>query len=135
MKTILLASLFVFGLPLHAEPQSEGASQLSAISLAPSVELTSSVLRSVPAGSRLIVKAFRPVGELVEIVAISAVTGVSITLMVGKEALKLSGLVVGGALVLTVVSAGFILMAGSEALAFIPNEICQPHIHHRRLSS
>ncbi len=133
MKNILSALMLVVALPVHAEPQSDTPSQASAISLAPSVELAAIGLQVVPAGSRLIVKSFRPVGELVEVVAISVATGVSITLHLGSEALQLSGLVIGGALVVTVVSAGFLLMAGSEALAFIPNEICRSHIHHRRL--
>lgn len=133
MKNILFALMLVVALPLHAEPQSDTPSQASAISLAPSVELAAIGLQAIPAGSRLIVKSLRPVGELVEIVAISVATGVSITLHVGSEALKISGLVIGSAVVVTVVSAGFLLMAGSEALAFIPNEICRSHIHHRRL--
>ncbi len=133
MKIILLASLLVLALPAKAEPQSDTPSQASAISLAPSVEIAAATLKLVPAGSRLIVKSLRPVGEVIEVVAISAVTGVSVTLQVSAEALKLTGLVVGGALVVTTVSAGFLLMAGSEAIAFIPNEMCRPHIHHRRL--
>jgi CHASE2 domain-containing sensor protein len=134
MKTTLLALLFVVSLPVHAEPQSNTPSQASAISLAPSVELTAMSLKAVPAGSRLIVKTLRPFGDLIEIVAISAVTGVSVTLHVTADALKLTGLVAGGALLVTVVSAGYLLMSGSEALAFIPNEICHSHIHHRKLS-
>jgi hypothetical protein len=134
MKTALLISMLVFALPVCAAPQSEGASQVSAISLAPSVELAAIGLQTVPAGSRLILKSLRPVGDLIEVVAISAATGVSITLHVGSEALKLSGLVIGGALVVTVVSAGFLLMAGKEAIAFIPNDICRSQIHHRNLS-
>ena len=133
MKIILLASLLMLALPAKAEPQSDTPSQASVISLAPSVEITAATLKLVPAGSRLIVKSLRPVGEVIEVVAISAVTGVSVTLQVSAEALKLTGLVVGGALVVTTVSAGFLLMAGSEAIAFIPNEMCRPHIHHRRL--
>jgi len=133
MKNTLFLSMLLFALPVHAEPQSDTPSQASAISLAPSVELAAIGLHAIPAGSGLIVKSLRPVGELVEILAISVATGVSITLHVGSEALKLGGLVIGGALVVTVVSAGFLLMAGSEALAFIPNEICRSHIHHRRL--
>ncbi len=134
MKTTLLLSMLIFALPVHAEPQSDTPSQASAISLAPSVELAAIGLQAVPAGSRLIVRSLRPVGELVEVLAISVATGASIVLHVGSEALKVSGLVVGGALVVTVVSAGFLLMAGSEALAFIPNDICRSHIHHRNLS-
>ncbi len=134
MKTTLLATLFIFALPVHAEPQSEGASQLSGLSLAPSIETTAASLKLIPAGSRLVVKSLRPIGEVVEVIAISAVTGASIVLHVGAETLKYAGLAVGGVLVVTTVSAGFLLMAGSEALAFIPNEVCRPHIHHRKLS-
>lgn len=134
MKTALLISMIVFALPLRAAPQSEGPSQLSAISLAPSVELAAIGLQAVPTGSRLIVKSLRPIGELIEVVAFSVATGVSITVHVGSETLKLGGLVIGGALVVTVVSAGFLLLAGSEAVVFIPNDICRPHIHHRNLS-
>ncbi len=134
MKTTLLLSMLIFALPVHAEPQSDTPSQASAISLAPSVELAAIGLQAIPAGSRLIVRSLRPVGELVEVLAISVATGASIVLHIGSEALKVSGLVIGGALVVTVVSAGFLLMAGSEAVAFIPNDSCRSHIHHRNLS-
>ncbi len=133
MKNTLLIFLLVIAFPVNAEPQSDTPSQASAISVAPSMELAAISLKAVPAGSRLIVKSMRPVGELVEIIAVSAVTGVSITLHIGAEALKFAGLTVGGVLVVTTVSAGFLLMAGSEALAFIPNEICRSNIHHRKL--
>lgn len=133
MKNTLLVLLLLFALPASAEPQSDTPSQASAISLAPSVEITAASLKLIPAGSRLVVKSLRPVGDVVEVIAISAVTGVSIVLHVGSEALKFAGLAVGGVLVVTTVSAGFLLMAGSEAVAFIPNEICRSHIHHRRL--
>ncbi len=134
MKKGLLAFALVIALPVHGEPQSDSPSQASAISLAPSVELAAITLASVPAGSRLIVKAMRPVGELIEIVAVSVATGVSITLEVSGEALQLAGIVVGGALIVTAVSTGYVLMAGSEMLAFIPNEACRSQIHHRKLS-
>jgi len=128
-----LLGALILSFQVNAEPQSDTPSQASAISVAPSVELAAIGLKAMPAGSRLIVKSMRPVGELIEIVAVSAVTGVSITLHIGVETLKFAGLVVGGVLVVTTVSAGFLLMAGSEAVAFIPNEICRSQIHHRKL--
>lgn len=134
MKKSLFAFALAIALPAHGEPQSDTPSQASVISLAPSVELAAITLGSVPAGSHLIVKAMRPVGELIEVVAVSAATGVSVTLEVSGAALKLAGIVVGGALIVTVVSTGYILMAGSEMLAFIPNEVCRSQIHHRKLS-
>jgi len=133
MKTTLLTSLLVLALPVQAEPQSDSPSQASAISLAPSVEITAASLKLVPAGSRLLVKSLRPIGEIIEVVAVSAATGASITITVAAGVLTSAGLVIGGTLLVTTVSAGFLLMAGSEAVAFIPNEICRSHIHHRRL--
>ena len=133
MKTTLLLAALILASPVYAEPQSDTPSQASAISLAPSVEITAASLTLIPAGSRLIVKSLRPIGDIVEVVAWSAATGVSVIVQVSAKALQYTGLVVGGALLVTTVSAGYLLMAGSEAIAFIPNEICQAHIHHRRL--
>ncbi len=135
MKTGLLAFALMIALPVHGEPQSDTPSQASAISLAPSTELAAISLASIPAGSRLIVKTLRPVGELIEVVAVSVATGVSVTLEVSGAAFKLAGIVVGGALIVTAVSTGYVLMAGSEILVFIPNKNCRTHIHHRKLSS
>ena len=133
MKTTLLLAALILASPVYAEPQSDTPSQASAISLAPSVEITAASLTLIPAGSRLIVKSLRPIGDIVEVVAWSAATGVSVVVQVSAKALQYTGLVVGGALLVTTVSAGYLLMAGSEAIAFIPNEICRAHIHHRRL--
>jgi|GEM_PF-2296015 len=137
LKPIKIAALLlalIIALPINAEPQSDTPSQASAISLAPSVEVAAISLSAIPAGSRLIVKTLRPIGELIEVIAISAVTGVSITLQVSAEALKFAGIVIGTTLAVTAVSTGYLLMAGSEMLAFIPNESCLQHIHHRKLS-
>ena len=134
MKNTLLIFLLVIALPLNAKPQSDTPSQASAISLAPSVEVTAIALSAIPAGSNLIVKAIRPVGELIEVIAISAATGVSIPLAVSAEKFRLAATIVGGTLMVTAISTGYLLMAGSEVLAFIPNEACRSHIHHRKLS-
>lgn len=133
MKMTLLLAMLAFTLPVHAAPQSDTPSQASAISMAPSVELTAASLQLVPAGSRLIVKSLRPLGDVIEVLALSVATGVSVTVHVSAEALQAAGLLVGGALIVTAVSAGTLLLAGSEAIAFIPNDICRPHLHHRRL--
>lgn len=133
MKTSLALILLVVAFPLHAEPQSDNPSQASAISLAPSVEVTAASLKLIPAGSRLIVKSLRPVGDVIEVVALSVATGVSITVHIAAKTLQAAGLMVGGLLVVTALSAGYLVVAGSEAIAFIPNEICRSHIHHRRL--
>lgn len=133
MKTTLALALLLTALPLHAEPQSDTPSQASAISLAPSIEVTAASLKLVPAGSRLIVKSLRPVGDIVEVIALSAAVGVSITIHVSAKVLQAVGLVIGASLIVTTVSAGHLLVAGSEAIAFVPDELFRSHIHHRRL--
>lgn len=133
MKTTLALALLLTALPLHAEPQSDTPSQASAISLAPSIEVTAASLKLVPAGSRLIVKSLRPVGDIVEVIALSAAVGVSITIHVSAKVLQAVGLVIGASLIVTTVSAGHLLAAGSEAIAFVPDELFRSHIHHRRL--
>jgi hypothetical protein len=134
MKCSLLIAMLVFALPVQASAQSDTPSQASAISMAPSAEVLALSLKALPAGSRLIVNTMRPVGEFVEIVAMSAVTGVSITLHVSAETVKTTGLLVGGTLLVATVSTGYLLWAGSEALAYIPDASSRTHIHHRKLS-
>lgn len=133
MKTILFTSLLILALPVQAEPQSDSPSQASAISLAPSVEITAASLKLVPAGSRLLVKSLRPLGEVIEVVAVSVATGAGITITIAASTLHAASVVIGSTLLVTAVSTGYLLMAGSEALAFIPDETCRAHIHHRRL--
>jgi hypothetical protein len=136
MKALFIALLFVLAAPADAAGNwidpSKTPSKASDVSLEPLINLTA--ISAEPANSRLTVQSLHAVGNLIEVVAVSAATGVSVTWNISVEALKLTGLAVGGVVVVTAVSAGFLLMLGSEALAFIPNEISRTHTHHRNLS-
>jgi hypothetical protein len=136
MKALFVALLFILITPAYAagnwiEP-SKTPSKVSDVSLESLINLTA--ISAEPANSRLTVQSLQAVGNLIEVVAISAATGVSVAWNISVEALKLTGLAMGGVVVVTAVSAGFLLMVGSEALAFIPNEISQAQIHHRNIS-
>ena len=115
--------------------QSTEASQASAISLAPSVELASVALQAVPAGSALVVRALKPIGRTVELVVEASATGASLVLEVSAETVSALGLAAGSVLTVTVISTGFLVSAGAEAIAFIPDRMSRSLIHHRELSA
>jgi hypothetical protein len=114
--------------------QSTEASQASAISLAPSVALASLALQAIPAGSTLVIRSLKPVGQTIELVVEASATGASFVLEVGAEAVRALALAAGRVLTVTVVSAGYLICAGSEAIAFIPDQLARSLIHHRELS-
>ena len=126
---------FALGLALTAPAwaQSTDASQASAISLAPSVELAASALRGIPAGSALVVQALKPVGDSVQLLVEASANGASFVLEVSAQTVRALGLAAGSVLVVTAVSAGYLVSVGAEAIAFIPDQLSLSLIHHREL--
>jgi hypothetical protein len=133
MKPHALPLLIGLLVSTPALAQSDAASQVSAISVAPSVELASVALEAIPAGSHLVVKALRPVGELVEISVEAAATGASFVLSVTADTVRALGLAAGTVLTFTAVSAGYVISVGAEVLAFVPDAVSRTLIHHREL--
>lgn len=113
--------------------QSSEASQASALSLEAGSALAAEALAAIPAGSALLVQALRPAGRLVEVVLVSAATGATVVLWVAAETVRATALVVGATLVATAVSAGHLLVLGTEVLAFVPDAATRALIHHREL--
>jgi hypothetical protein len=133
LPRLILPALLVLALSPAAFAQSEAASEASAYSVAPSVEVAYGLLSLVPVGSELVVQAIRPVAGSVELVLVSAVTGASIVLEVGAEVVRAAGLVLGTTLVVTAVAAGFLLSVGAEVIAFVPDAATHALIHHAEL--
>jgi hypothetical protein len=133
MKTHAIPLLLGLLASTPALAQSQAASQVSAISVAPSVELAAVALQAVPAGSHLVVKALRPVGELVEISVEAAATGASFVLSVTADTVRALGVAAGSVLTVTAVSAGYLISVGAEVLAFVPDTLSRSLIHHREL--
>lgn len=131
-RSVIALSLLFPAIALAA-PQSSEASRASAISLAPSVEAGALSLHALDAGSELIVTALRPVGDAVELALTASATGASAVLRVGADSVRASGVVVGATLVVTAVSAGVLISAGAEVIAFVPNQLAAGMIHHRPL--
>jgi hypothetical protein len=124
--------LFVPALALPAQAQSD-ASRASQKLSAASIALPAASVDLLAAGGAFSVVALRPVGASVEMVLASAADGARISLRVGGEALAASGVVIGTALVATAVSGGYLLWAGSEAVAFVADATLAPLIHRQEL--
>ena len=121
---------------LHTQPayaQSTAASQVSAISVAPSAASAEVALAALPAGSKLVVTALRPVGDVVVLSVEAADQGAAISLEVSAAAVRSTGLVVGSVLVTAATSAGVMISVGSEVVAFVPDALARSLIHHREL--
>ena len=134
MKSRFAALAVGLALNTPAWAQSTDASQASAISLAPSVELAASAFQAIPAGSALVVRALRPVGESIELLVEASANGASFVLEVSAETVRALGLAAGSVLVVTAVGAGYLISVGAEAIAFIPDALSHSLIHHRELS-
>ena len=129
----LIAIAFAGLLPARQARAQSDASQVSAISMEPSAASAAVVLEAVPAGSKLLVTALRPVGNVLELSVESASRGVAVSIEVSAATARATGLVVGSVVEVTAVSAGFLISAGAEAIAFIPDALCRSLIHHREL--
>jgi hypothetical protein len=118
---------------LPAAAQSIGASQASAISVAPSVELASIALEALPAGSRLLVRGVEHVGDSVRLTVAASAEGASFVVEVAAETAASLGVAVGTVLSVAVVTGGHVLSQAGRVLAFIPDAATRALIHHREL--
>lgn len=116
-----------------ARAQSETPSEASAVSVSPSVEAAAVTLSLLPAGSELVVQSLRPVGKSVELVLVASATGTSVALHVAADTVRALGLSAGTTLVLAAVSGGFVLSAGAEIVAFVPDALTRSLIHDAEL--
>jgi hypothetical protein len=129
VATILVAQLAASS----ANAQSTAASQASAISMEPSEASAEVALEAVPAGSQLVVTALRPLGDVVEVSVQAAGESAAITLKLSASAVRAAGMTVGCALVVTAVSAGVVVSAAGEVVAFVPDALARSLIHNREL--
>ena len=135
MPSRLSAAALCLGLlaTVPAAAQSTGASQASAISVAPSVELASIALEALPAGSELVVKSVEVVGESVLVTVASAAEGASFVLELTAKAASGVVLVAGTVVSVAVVSGGYLLSVAGEVLAFIPDAATRALMHHEAI--
>jgi hypothetical protein len=117
----------------RAEPQSDRLSQVSALSVEPSVAVAALALHGLESGSRLLVTAVE-VGAGSVLLGLRVVaTGAEFLLRIAAGSAVVAGLAIGTVVLVTASGAGYLLSVGGEALAFVADASVAPHIHHRRL--
>jgi hypothetical protein len=133
LPALAIGALAAFA-SLPAAAQSD-ASQASADSIAPSMELASIALEAVPMGSRLVVKTIEIAGAS-ELVTVSvAATGASFVVSLAAETVSALGLAAGAVLDVSVVAGGWLLSADGAPVCFVPDDDARTLIHRRELDS
>ncbi len=129
--------------PFEARAQSE-ASALSALSSLPlaSVVVAGSAAGSVvavplvlsSAGASLVVKAVEVSARGTVFVLERASDGARTSIEIVSKGAGAASMVVGTVVTVSVISAGVVLSAAGQALAFIPNELGRALLHNERLT-
>lgn len=132
MKPIIFAVCLMVPVASSANAQSN-VSQVSSLSLAPAVELSSIGLQSLKAGGKFTVASVRRMGEIVEVVVSSGVEASVFTIRLAAGAAATATVVAGMTISAVAVSAGWILYLGGEAIACVLDETMRAHVHHRVL--
>lgn len=131
LRTLSVACLLLGmlgGGPAHAQSDLLRASQRLSETMA---DVPAASVGLLQAGAEFSVAALRPVGASVEVVLTGASEAGRLSLVLSREALEASGVVIGTTLVATAVSGGVLLWAGSELVAFLLDPQLTQH-HHRR---
>jgi hypothetical protein len=132
------------GVPLSAQAQSE-ASALSVVSALPVASVVvgtsaaASALVAIPvalsaAGAVLVVKTVESTARGTVYVLERASDGARASIEVIGRGIAGASMVAGASVVVTVVSAGVVLSAAGEAIAFIPNALGRALLHNERLT-
>ena len=136
--------------PLNAQAQAQSeASALSAVSTLPvasvvvgastAVSASAGAVVAIPvvlstAGAVLIVKTVEGTARGTVFVLERASDGARASIEVLGKGIAAASLVTGASVMVTVVSAGVILSAAGEAIAFIPNALGRALLHNERLT-
>ncbi|WP_284616157.1 hypothetical protein [Aquabacterium humicola] len=123
------AALMTFA-SLPAQAHNNAASELSAISLLPVAVVVAAPAALLSGGAMLTVAAVEVSAEGTVWVLERASDG-------ARASVKLAGqsaMAVGTGLTVTALSAGWLLSAGSQAIAFIPNEIGASLLYNERVT-
>jgi hypothetical protein len=137
-KTLLLSSLTALSLavaPMAAQAHhaAEGMSEASALSLMPlALSLTAPVIL-VAGVSTLTVVTVTVLADGTIWVLQRASDGARFSVKLSANAVGAASVVVGSAITVTAVSAGWVLSAAGEVIAMIPNALGQALLHHERV--
>lgn len=133
MKPRVLAMLLLLGCTkLHA--QSEAASVVSELSVAPAAAVASAVIASVPAGARWTIRGVEAGAHAGTVLLQASGSGVVASVEVSVEVAGRLLAATGSAVEVSAHAGGLLLCVAGEAIAILPNEASRALIHQRRLS-
>lgn len=130
---ILAALLLATPFSAFTAPQSNQASEASALSLELSGEASEATALALSAGGRFVVKSLEASGETVVLVLEKVGTGVSHVVRVSSRAVVGTGLVVSGTVVVSVVLGGYLLSHEGRVFAFVPDPRVRKMIHSQEI--
>jgi hypothetical protein len=129
-------ALLLSGLqPAPVQAQSDAISRPSELSVAASVEVPAAALSALAEGGKLVVDAVMVSGGVAAITISAVGIGTSFVVYISLEALKAGAIAIGNTLEAVVVSGGWLLYAGSEAVCFVADEATRAHLHSREITS
>lgn len=130
----VIGLVLLAGSPAWADP-SAAPSRQSGASLAASVEVPAAVLVALSEGGRFVVQSVDASAGVI-VVAVSGVAeAASFTVRLSGAVIAGAGIVAGTAVSVTAVASGWLLYAGSEAIAFVADASVRPHVHSRRIDA
>ncbi len=133
MKTQLINLLLVLALTITPVAAQDAASRASTASMESLSLLPAATLELVAAGGTFSVVALRPVGHAIEIVLRTADSSAEVTIHVSTEAARAASLALGSTIEVVAVSAGYLLMAAAQAIAFVPDAVVATLVHRSEM--
>lgn len=134
-SAVVTVSLALACAPTAFANPSAAPSRQSGASLAASVEVPAMALVALSEGGRFVVQSVDASAGAVVVVLSGAAEATSFVVRLSRDVIVGAGIVAGTAVSVTAVASGWVLHAGSEAIAFVANAAVQPHVHSRRLGS
>ncbi|MCK6404207.1 MAG: hypothetical protein L6Q74_20245 [Sphaerotilus natans subsp. sulfidivorans] len=132
---LLAAALAVAPMATHAHRDGSEASVLSALSLGVPLAISAAPAAALlSAGATLTVASVQVAAAGTVWVLTQASTGASVVLTLSAAGAEAVSVTAGTAVVVTALSAGWILSAAGKALCFVPNEIGLSLIHNERMT-
>ena len=132
-RLVALALCVAIAPPALAHGSSSG-SELSALSMLPIAVSVAAPVAVLSAGAALTVVAVEASATGTVWVLERASDGVRGSVMLSADVARGASLLVGSAMLVTAVSAGWVLSAAGKVVAFVPNQLGRALLHHERVT-
>ena len=132
-RLVALALCVAIAPPALAHGSSSG-SELSALSMLPIAVSVAAPVAVLSAGAALTVVAVEASATGTVWVLERASDGVRGSVMLSADVARGASLLVGSAVLVTAVSAGWVLSAAGKVVAFVPNQLGRALLHHERVT-